>query len=97
MHRLVSDIAADFGLEVLQWNRESTGSAKAGVRTVRKPMRCPSCKYVTLFWTEGEKSVYCKNDAFGRILSLSDYEDEAERQARILARGEDLDAEREAS
>lgn len=84
---LVSDVAADFGLEILQWHREVAGSAKAGVRTVRKPMRCPSCKYVTLFWTEGEVNVYCKNASCGRILSLSQYEAEAERQAGILQRG----------
>lgn len=94
---LVSDIARDFGLEILQWHRESCGSAKAGVRTLRKPMRCPSCKNVTLFWTEGERDVHCKNPDCNRIMSLSAYEDEAERQAAILARGEDLDAELEAS
>jgi hypothetical protein len=55
-------------------------------------MRCPSCKYVTLFWTEGDKNVYCKNDSCGRILTLSQYEDEAERQAAILQRGGDPDA-----
>jgi hypothetical protein len=94
---LVSGIAADFGLEVLQWHRESCGAAKAGVRTLRKPMRCPSCKCVMLFWTEGETTVNCKNPDCGRILTLSQYETEAERQAAILARGEDLDAELEAS
>jgi hypothetical protein len=97
---LASEVAADFGREILQWHREGTTSAKAGVRTLRKPMRCPGCKYMTLFWTEGEKNVYCKNDTCGRILSLAEYEAEAERQARILQRvdGEDDDeADREAS
>jgi len=94
---LVSDIAKDFGLEILQWHRESCGSAKAGVRMLRKPMRCPSCKCVTLFWTEGEQNVYCKNPDCGRILSLSEYEAEVDRQAAILERGEDLDGALEAS
>jgi hypothetical protein len=86
---LSSDIAADFGLEILQWHQESAGSAKAGVRTLRKPMRCPSrtCRNLTLFWTEGEKNVYCKNPDCGRILSLAEYEIEAERQADVLKRG----------
>jgi hypothetical protein len=86
---LVSVIAADFGLEILQWHRESAGTAKAGVRTRRKPMRCPSpsCRNLTLFWTEGEKNVYCKNPSCGRILSLAEYEAEAERQGGILKRG----------
>jgi hypothetical protein len=88
---LVSDIAADFGLEILQWYRETAGSAKAEVRTRRKPMRCPtpSCRNLTLFWTEGDKNVYCKNPDCGRILSLAEYEAEAERQAGILKRGEE--------
>jgi hypothetical protein len=60
-------------------------------------MRCPGCKYMTLFWTEGEKNVYCKNDTCGRILSLAEYEAEAERQARILQRGGEDDDEAEAS
>ena len=90
---LVSDIAADFGREILQWHREGEGSAKAGRRTVRKPMRCPSCKFVTLFWTEGEKDVHCRNEDCNRILSLTEYEAEAERQAAALQR--DPDAFRE--
>ncbi len=85
MHRLDailrSPLAADFGLEVLQWHREFTGSAKAGVRTLRKPMRCPSCQYLTLTWTEGEQQVTCQNPACNRILSLADYDAEVERMA----------------
>ena len=97
---LASEIGGDFGREILQWHREGTGNAKAGVRTVRKPLRCPSpsCRQLTLFWTEGEKNVYCKNEDCGRVLSLAEYEDEAAQMAGRLARGEeDEDAEREAS
>lgn len=86
---LCSDVGADFGREIIQWHREGSGSAKAGVRTLRKPLRCPSCKLVTLFWTEGEKQIRCKNDVCGRILSLSEYETEVERQAAILKRGQE--------
>lgn len=87
---LVSEVAADFGLEILQWHREAASSAKAGVRTRRKPMRCPSvsCRMLTLFWTEGEQNVYCKNPDCGRVLTLAEYEAEAERQAEMLHRGE---------
>jgi hypothetical protein len=86
---LASEIGADFGLEILQWHRESAGSAKAGVRTLRKPMRCPSpnCRNLTLFWTEGDTNVYCKAPDCGRILTLAQYETELERQADILKRG----------
>ena len=79
---LRSPVAADFGLEVLQWHREFTGSTKAGVRTLRKPMRCPSCQYLTLTWTEGEQQVTCSNPSCNRILSLTDYEAEVERMAK---------------
>jgi hypothetical protein len=76
-----SPVAADFGLEILQWHRELTGSTKAGVRTVRKPLRCPSCQYATLMWTEGEQQVNCANPVCGRILSLAEYDAEVERIA----------------
>lgn len=69
-----SPVAVDFGLEVLQRHREFTGSTKAGVRTLRKPMRCPSCQYLTLVWTEGEQQVNCDNPVCHRILSLTEYE-----------------------
>ncbi len=78
---LRSPLAADFGMEVLQWHREFTGSTKAGVRTLRKPMRCPSCQYLTLTWTEGEQQVTCSNPACNRIMSLTDYDAEAARMA----------------
>jgi len=90
---LASEAAGDFGREILQWHREGTGSAKAGVRTLRKPMRCPSCRMLVLFWTEGEKNVYCKNVACARVLSLAEYEIEAERQAAILKSGQEVPAE----
>lgn len=79
---LVSDVAADFGTEILQWHAEFCASAKAGVRTLRKPLRCPSCRMFTLFWTEGEQHVFCRNeDGCGRILSLAEYEADVSRLA----------------
>ncbi len=77
-----SPVAADFGLEILQWHRELTGSTKAGVRTVRKPLRCPSCQYLTLMWTEGEQQVTCANPSCNRIMSLAEYDTEVERLAK---------------
>ncbi|HTX63307.1 MAG TPA: hypothetical protein VMD28_06685 [Acidimicrobiales bacterium] len=76
---LASDIGADFGREVLQWHRETAARAKAGVRTLRKPLRCPTCGMLTLFWTEGETNVYCADPNCARVLSLPDYENEVER------------------
>lgn len=70
------DIAADFGAEILQWHREFTSKAKAGVRKLRKPMRCPGCKLLTLTWTEGDKHVQCGNRDCGRLMTLAEYEDQ---------------------
>jgi hypothetical protein len=77
------DIAADFGREILQWHRETAASAKAGVRTLRKPLRCPSCGLLTLVWTEGEDRVDCQNTEGGcaRVMSYADYESEVEHIA----------------
>jgi hypothetical protein len=80
---LASDIAADFGAEILQWHTEFCASAKAGVRTLRKPLRCPSCRMFTLFWTEGEQHVICGNpEGCGRVLSLAEYEADVERLSK---------------
>jgi hypothetical protein len=86
LHRLDailrSPVAADFGLEILQWHREFTRETKAGVRKLRKPLRCPSCQYLTLIWTEGEQQVTCENPSCNRIMSYAEYETETERLAR---------------
>jgi hypothetical protein len=76
---LATDLADEFGREILAWHRENANKAKAGVRTLRKPLRCPACGMLTLFWTEGEKNVYCADKNCARVLSLSDYENEVER------------------
>jgi hypothetical protein len=76
---LGTDLADEFGREILAWHRDNARKAKAGVRTLRKPLRCPSCGMLTLFWTEGDKNVYCADQNCARVLSLSDYENEVER------------------
>ena len=68
------DIAADFGAEILQWHREICGKGKAGARKLRKPMRCPGCQMLMLYWTEGEQTVQCANKSCGRVLTLAEYE-----------------------
>jgi hypothetical protein len=79
---LASPAGEDFGREILQWHREINASAKTGVRTLLKPMRCPSCQLLTLTWTEGETSVSCGNPDCNRILSLAEYDAEVERLAK---------------
>jgi len=71
---LACDVARDFGEEILGWHREFTGKAKAGVRKLRKPMRCPGCQLLMLAWVEGDEYVRCSNPSCGRSLSLPEYE-----------------------
>lgn len=74
-------LSEDFGTEVMRWHSDITGKGKAGVRKLRKPMRCPSCQLLMLYWTEGEQHVRCANRECGRILTLAEYETEVSRKA----------------
>lgn len=88
------DIAEPFGTEILQWHRGMKHRAKAGVETLRKPLRCPSCRLLTLTWTEGEDRVDCGNPDCRRVLSFAEYENETERLAAAFEHGEtDLESE----
>jgi hypothetical protein len=84
---LSSPIAADFGAEVMQWHRDFRRSAKAGVRKLRKPMRCPGCRLLTLTWEEGDDRVECANPDCYRVLSYADYENEVAAQAEAITPG----------
>jgi hypothetical protein len=75
------DICADFGTEIMQWHREIAGKGKAGARTLRKPLRCPSCKTLLMYWTEGEEAVQCRNRECGRIMLYAEYEAEVSLRA----------------
>jgi hypothetical protein len=65
-------IGPDFGTEVGEWHRRLSRLAKAGKRTLRKPLRCPGCGLLTLMWEEGEDTVACAG--CGRVLTYSEYE-----------------------
>ena len=82
------DIAEPFGTEVLQWHRGMKHRAKAGVETLRKPLRCPRCRFLTLTWTEGSDRVDCGNPDCQAVMTYSAYEAETERLAGALQRGE---------
>ena len=86
--------AADFGTEVMLWHREFTNKTKAGKRTLRKPLRCPrpSCRLLTLTWTEGDTHVICGNPDCRAVIPLAEYEAETARLGAALERGE-LEAE----
>lgn len=85
---LLAPFAADFGTEVMQWHRELTAKSKAGARTLRKPLRCPRCRLLLLTWTEGDADVRCGNPSCHAVIPLAEYENETERVAAALERGE---------
>jgi hypothetical protein len=64
--------AAAFGLEVLAWHQSWFRQAKAGVRKITKPLRCPFCRLRLMVWVEGEENVACAN--CGRVLKYGEYE-----------------------
>jgi LSD1 subclass zinc finger protein len=86
---LAAPFAIDFGTEILLWHREFKNKSKAGVRSLRKPMRCHSCGYL-LAWVEGDSYVSCGNCHIH--VPLAEYEAEVARLGGALERGE-LDAE----
>src|SRR6185312_7857785 len=72
---LSSPLAEDFGAEVMQWHREFKAKAKAGTRRLPKPLRCPGCRLLTLFWDEAKPDdVACRNPDCRRIMAYGDYE-----------------------
>jgi hypothetical protein len=74
---LISPLAKDFGGEVMAAHRGLKGSAKAGARKLPKPLRCPSCKLLTLIWDEEKPDVVaCGNrrDGCTVIMSWAEYE-----------------------
>ena len=91
---LRTPFAVDFGTEILLWHREFTNKTKAGARTLRKPLRCPrpSCRLLTLTWTEGDTYVTCGNPDCQARIPLAEYEAETSRLSAALERGE-LEAE----
>jgi hypothetical protein len=94
---LSSDIAADFGSEILAWKPLLAAKAKAGQRTILLEARCPGhgCGRRLLTWTEGTDRVECGNPDCRLIMTKTAYDDEAERQGeehkRLFHRGRDCD------
>jgi hypothetical protein len=79
--------APEFGLGVLDWHRKLNRLAKAGTGTHHKPVRCPRCEQMMLFWTEGDDHVECRNRACNRLMSLDEYDEIAAAQdAQATAR-----------
>jgi hypothetical protein len=87
---LTAPFAVDFGQEIMLWHREFTNKTKAGQRTLRKPLRCPrpTCRLLTLTWTEGDTYVTCGNPDCQARIPLAEYEAETARIASALERGE---------
>jgi hypothetical protein len=94
---LASEIAADFGREVLEWKPALTSRAKAGQRTILLEARCPGhgCGQRLLVWKEGTDRVECQNRDCGTILSKQAYDDlaavQAEQHKALFHRGRECD------
>ena len=88
---LASAMAEDFGFEVMQWHAELKAKSKAGVRNLRKPLRCPNCRLLMLKYTDGDKDVRCCNPECRQILSLPAYEAIVEHMAAQLKKTGSVD------
>ena len=75
--------AVRFGEDVREWRRKLVRITKAGTGVHHKPVRCPRCEELALFWTEGDDYVECKGKGgtCGRLISLDDYDELARAQA----------------
>jgi hypothetical protein len=71
-----------FGEGVRHWHKKLIRLAHAGTGTQHKPVRCPRCDQMMLFWTEGEDYVECRNQACGRLIGMDEFDDLAATQAQ---------------
>jgi hypothetical protein len=94
---LMSQLAADFGREILEWKPEVASRAKAGQRTILLEARCPGhqCGQRMLTWTEGTDRVECQNRDCGQIMSKGAYDElaavQAEQHRALFHRGRECD------
>lgn len=84
---LASALGEDFGKEVLACHRRLSQAEKAGVRTLRLPLRCPRCHILSLTWEEGSDRVQCGDDVCGLILTRTQYDAEVDRLHSAAAAG----------
>jgi hypothetical protein len=66
--------AVAFGKGVRSWHRRLRQLTSAGTGTHHKPVRCPRCEQLSLYWTEGDDHVECRNRACGRLIGLDEYD-----------------------
>lgn len=69
------DIAVDYGTEIRAWHRTLKAKAHAGSATKHMPRPCPRCRLYTLWATDGEDYVICKNEDCRRLMSREEYRD----------------------
>lgn len=77
--------AVAFGEGVRRWHKRLVRLTSAGTGTHHKPVRCPRCEQLSLYWTEGDDHVECRNQACGRLISLDEYDEIAGTQDREQA------------
>lgn len=78
---LASEVGEAFGVDVLDWHRAWKRRAKAGVRKLVKPLRCPHCKHLLLEWEEGSDRVDCRNPDCNLVLTYAQYQALVEERA----------------
>lgn len=69
------DFAGDYGTEIRDWHRSLKAKAHAGNATKHMPRPCPRCRLYTLWATDGEDYVVCKNEDCRRLMSREEYRD----------------------
>jgi hypothetical protein len=79
---LKSELAADFGREILDWWSALASRARAGQRMILLEARCPGhgCGQRMLTWTEGTDRVECGNRDCQSIFTKTAYDELAAAQ-----------------
>lgn len=74
---LVSPMAFEFGDEVMRWHADLKNKTKAGVRTLKKPLRCLTaaggCGLLMLWYTDGDEYIRCRAPGCTFMMRLGDY------------------------
>lgn len=77
--------AVKFGEGIRWWQKRLRAIAKAGTGTHHRPVRCPRCGELAVWWTEGDEHAVChgKNNTCGRLIGLDELDALAAEQDRV--------------
>lgn len=80
---LLSELAVDFGHEILAANRRLGEMLRAGADQIRKRLPCPRCQLYSLVQEVGAEYVACRNPGCGRLMTDDEYEAYVEEQREV--------------